>query len=349
MSFLPRVYSLLVVCLIACLSLVHEDPSLAASPSLPTAEELRSVVTKAHALFKDVNEGEIFKGIPALANVDPHLFGVAIMTVEGEVYVAGDSEYAFAIESISKPFTLALVMQDHGEEAVVQKIGVEPTGQPFNSVIAVEMQNFMRDRPAGNPLVNAGAMAAVSLVKATSAAERWQRIARTYDTFAGAKLSLNQEVYQSEAETNQHNRGIAELLFSYGRFYADPLETTDVYTKQCSIGVTTTQLATMGATLANGGINPVTRDQAVDAKFVPKVLAVMMMAGFYDGAGFWAWQTGLPAKTGVGGGIVAVVPGKFAIAAFSPPLDKHGNSVRAAMVIQYISEKLGLNLFNASR
>mgnify|MGYP001258222155 CR=1 FL=1 len=351
MSFLLRVSSFLVVCFIASISFALEGPSLTQCPlaQAPQEENLRSLVKEAHACFKDVNEGENFKGILALAKVDPRLFGVAIVTVKGEVYVAGDSEYAFAIESISKPFTLARVMQDHGEEAIVEKIGVEPTGLPFNSVTAVEVQKSKRDRPAGNPLVNAGAMAAVSLVKATSAAERWEKIARDYDTFAGAKLSVNQEVYQSEAETNHRNRGIAELLFSYERLYADPLETADVYTKQCSVGVTTTQLATMGATLANGGVNPFTGERAVDAKFVPKILAVMMMAGLYDGAGSWAWRTGLPAKTGVGGGIVAVVPGKFAIAAFSPPLDQFGNSVRGVRAIQYISKELGLNLFDARR
>lgn len=352
MSFLPRAYSLLVLCFITSLSLALEGSALAKNQPLTkcrlsqtTQEEgLRCLVKEAHARFKDDTRGKNYPGIPALAKVDPHLFAVAIVTVKGEVYVAGDSEYGFAIESISKPFTLALAMQDRGEEAIVEKIGVEPTGLPFNSAIAVELL-----RSGGNPLVNAGAMASVSLVKATSAAERWERIARTYDTFAGAKLSVNHEVYQSEAETNQHNRGIAELLFSYGRLYADPLETTDVYTKQCSVGVTTTQLATMGATLANGGVNPFTGDRAVDAKFVPKLLAIMMMAGLYDGAGRWAWDTGIPAKTGVGGGIVAVVPGKFAIAVFSPPLDKFGNSVRGVQAIQHISKQLGVSLFDVSR
>lgn len=349
MSFLPKVYSLLVVCFTTCCSLVFQASSLAASPSLPAAEELRNLVTKAHALFKGVTEGKNAEYIPYLDTVDSNLFGVAIVTVEGEVYAAGDSEYAFAIESLSKPFTLALVMQDRGEEAVVEQIGVEPTGLPFNSVIAVEAQKSMWDRPAGNPLVNAGALTVVSLVKATSTAERWERIARTYDRFAGATLSFNEEVYKSETETNHRNRSIAQLLYSYNRLYAHPLETTDVYTKQCSVGVTTIQLATMGATLSNRGVNPVTGDRVVDARFVPKILAVMMMAGLYDGAGRWAWDTGLPAKTGVGGGIVAVVPGKFAIAAFSPPLDKLGNSVRGTRAIQYISEKLGVNLFDVSR
>src|SRR6476620_6675040 len=316
----------------------------AADISLPSSDVFQGLVNEAHAKFKDVKEGKNADYIPYLAKVDSNLFGIVVVTAKGEVYAAGDTEYAFAIESISKPFTMALVMQEHGEEAVLKKIGVEPTGMPFNSVMAVEIH-----KSAVNPLVNAGAMASVSLVKAASPDERWEKILATYNKFAGAKLPLNQDVYKSEAGTNQHNRGIAELLFSYERLYADPLETTDVYTKQCSVGITTKQLATMGATLANRGINPVTGERVVDVKHVSKILAVMMMAGFYDEAGLWAWETGLPAKTGVGGGIVAVVPGKFAIAAFSPPLDEAGNSVRAAYAIEFISERLGVNLFGAAK
>lgn len=345
MSFLPRAYSILITCFIACLSLVLEDPSLAASPSLPTADRLQALVTDAYEQFKGDTLGKNADYIPYLAKVDPNLFAVAIVTADGQTYTAGDTDYPFAIESISKPFTLALVMQDHDEEkVVVQRIGVEPTGMPFNSIAAVK-----RHQSAENPFVNAGAIAAVSLVKATSKEERWDRIRRAYDKFAGTQLQFNQEVYASEAMTNQRNRSIAKLLFGYGLLYADPLDTVDVYTKQCSINVTTTQLAMMGATLANGGDHPVTREHAVDAKFVPKILALMMMAGFYDEAGLWAWNTGLPAKTGVGGGIVAVIPGKLAIAAFSPPLNEHGASVRAARAIEYISKELGMNLFNASR
>ncbi len=316
----------------------------AADTTTPSAEVFQRLVNDAHAKFKDVKEGKNADYIPYLAKIDSNLFGIAVVTAKGKAYTAGDSDYAFAIESIAKPFTLAHVMQERGVEEVEKKIGVEPTGMPFNSVMAVEIH-----KSAVNPLVNAGAMASVSLVKASSAAERWEKIASTYDKFAGAELPLNQEVYKSEADTNQHNRGIAELLYSYERLYADPLETTDVYTKQSSVGVTTKQLATMGATLANGGVNPITGERVVDAKHVSKILAMMMMAGFYDESGLWAWRTGLPAKTGVGGGIVAVVPGKFAIAAFSPPLDQAGNSVRAARAIEFIGEKLGVNLFGVGK
>jgi glutaminase len=317
-------------------------PIAAAEPvMLPSGDQFRSLLAAAHAKFKGVKEGKNADYIPYLAKVDSSLFGIAVVTVKGEVYTAGDAAYSFAIESISKPFTLALVLQEQGDEQVVKMIGVEPTGMPFNSVMAVELH---KERSI-NPLVNAGAMATVSLVKASSPAERWEKILSTYGKFAGAKLQLNEEVYKSEATTNQHNRGLAELLFSYSRLYSDPLETADVYTKQCSVGITATQLATMGATLANGGINPLTSEGVLDAKYVPKILAIMMMAGFYNEAGKWAWRTGLPAKTGVGGGILAVVPGRFAIVGFSPPLDEAGNSVRAARAIRYIADTLGVNVF----
>lgn len=311
--------------------------------ALPKAGTLQHVVNEAHARFKDDRNGKNADYIPYLASVPSNLFGVAVATVDGQVFTAGDVNYGFAIESVSKPFTLCLVMQEQGDQIIMDKIGVEPTGLPFNSVIAIEL---LKARSV-NPLVNAGAMASVSLVKAGSPEERWTKIINYYSKFAGEKLSLNQEVYKSEADSNQHNRGIAALLFSYGRLYCDPLEACDVYTRQCSVNVTARQLAVMGATLANGGVNPITKERCLDAKYVPKVLAVMLMAGFYDESGRWCWDAGLPAKTGVGGGIVAVVPGKMAIVGFAPPLDEAGNSVRGAKSIGNIVNALGLNLFGA--
>lgn len=308
---------------------------------LPDAGILQRVVKEAHAKFKDDRNGQNADYIPYLASVPSNLFGVAVVTVDGQVFAAGDVNYGFAIESVSKPFTLCLVMQEQGDKIIMDKIGVEPTGLPFNSVIAVEL---LKARSV-NPLVNAGAMASVSMVKAGSPEERWTKIIDYYSKFAGEKLTLNQKVYKSESDSNQHNRGIAALLFSYGRLYCDPLEACDVYTKQCSVNVTARQLAVMGATLANGGVNPITKERCLDAKYIPKILAVMLTAGFYDESGRWCWETGLPAKTGVGGGIVAVVPGKMAIVGFAPPLDEDGNSVRGAKAIYYIENALGLNLF----
>ena len=256
---------------------------------------------------------------------------------------AGDVEHAFSIQSVSKPFTMALVMEEQGIDAIREKIGVEPTGMPFNSIIAMELH----DQRSINPLVNAGAIAAVSMIEAADAEQRLSTILDGYSAFAGEPLLLIDEVYVSEAETNYRNRAIANLLYNYGRLYSEPMEAVDVYTKQCSVGVNARQLAQMGATLANGGVNPLTKTRVVRADYVDEVLAVMLMAGFYDEAGMWAYTAGLPAKTGVGGGIVAVVPGQMAIVAFSPRLNEAGNSVRSLLAIQHISEQLGLSVFRS--
>ncbi|MEI8078149.1 MAG: glutaminase A [bacterium] len=327
----------LLICALCCATV----PELTAG-SLPEPAALQQAVDTAYAKFKNEPGGANASYIPCLAKVPSQLFGVVIVTVEGKVYQAGDVDYGFAIESVSKPFTAALVMNESGPDTILEKIGVEPTGMPFNSVIAVELE----PNRSVNPFVNAGAMASVSLVKAKNPQEKWAKILAHYRKFAGAPLTMSDEVYQSEASCNQHNRAIAELLFSYQRLYADPLETCDVYTRQCSVLVTAKQLAVMGATLANGGVNPITKERCLDAASVPKLLAVMMMAGFYDESGAWAWKSGLPAKTGVGGGIVSVVPGKMAIVGFSPPLDAAGNSVRGASAIHQIVAELNLNLFN---
>jgi glutaminase len=309
------------------------------------AATLEKLAKEAYAKFKDDAGGKNADYIPALAKVPSQLFGITIVTVDGQVISVGDVNYAFSIQSCSKVFTLALALQESGAAAVFEKINVEPTGEAFNSIRAIEEG----DGRADNPFVNAGAIATVSLVQAKSAQERWGKILGTYEKFAGEKLSVLQDIYTSEAETNFRNRGIAHVLFNSGHLYAEPLECTDVYTMQCSVGVTARQLAIMGGTLANHGVNPVTKAACLDAKYVPKVLAVMTMAGFYDGSGAWAWNAGLPAKTGVGGGVVAVVPGKMAIVGFSPPLDQFGNSVRAQKAIQYISEQLGLNIFGSGK
>jgi glutaminase len=309
----------------------------------PAAGDLQRVVKDAYGKFKGDTSGKNADYIPYLASVPSNLFAVVIVTAGGQIYSAGDIDYAFSIQSCSKVFTMCQVMEESGEDAVFKKIGVEPTGMPFNSVTALGMNN----NKAVNPLVNAGAMASVSLVKAGSAAERWDSILAYQSKFAGEPLKLIGEVYKSEAESNFRNRGIAWILFNNGNLFCDPPEATDVYTKQCSIGVTAKQLCVMGATLANGGVNPVTKQRCLESKFVPRALAVMMMAGFYDESGAWAYNAGLPAKTGVGGGIVAVVPGKMAIVGFSPPVNDAGNSVRATEAIDYIVKTLDLDLFGS--
>jgi glutaminase len=321
-------------------------PATAAPPATAARQpDLQRLVDEAHARFKGLTDGANADYIPDLAKVPADLFGVAIVTVDGRVYTAGDTDYRFSIQSVSKPFTAALVMQQQGPDALQQRIGVEPTGFPFNSIEAIALQ----PQRSNNPLVNAGAIAAVSMVKAPNAESKYRLIEDWLGAFAGERLSLMADIYASEAATNQGNRAIAALLAKYERIYADPAESVDVYTRQCSIGVSAKQLAVMGATLANGGVNPVTRQRVLDARHVPKVLAVMTMAGFYDEAGLWAYQAGLPAKTGVGGGIVAVVPGRMAIVGFSPRLNKAGNSIRATRAIEHIATALDANVFGAGR
>jgi glutaminase len=326
--------------------LIMAVPLTTAAQVIPSAQVLNRAVQEAYQKFKDVNEGATADYIPELAKVPADLFGVAIVTARGDVYTAGDVNYAFTIQSVSKPFTAALVMQEHGNADVIrEKIGVEPTGMKFNALLATQVVKGV----SVNPLVNSGAIASVSLVKARTAEERFGKIQNFYEALAGEKLSVIEDVYKSEAATNQRNRAHAYILFVSDRIYSDPMEAVDVYTRQCSIGITARQLAVMGATLANSGINPITNVRVLNSKFVPKVLAVMMTAGFYDESGVWAYTAGLPAKTGVGGGIVAVVPGKMAIVGFSPRVNEAGNSVRAMKAIEFISNELGVNLFGSGR
>jgi glutaminase len=312
------------------------------SPVAPTREQVQAAVNEAYQKFKNNTDGKNADYIPELAKVDPNLYGIAIVTADGQSVTAGDVDKDFSIQSISKVFSLALAMEELGPDKVFEKIGSEPTGRAFNSVEAVV------DMPThtGNPYVNAGAIATVSLIPAPNADAKYNKILDYYSRAAGAKLSLINDVYKSEAATNTGNKALAWLLAKYEHMYADPIESVDVYTKQCSIGVNAKQLATMGATLANFGVNPLTGEQVIKREDVPEILSAMTMAGLYDASGSWAWHVGLPAKSGVGGGIVAVVPGKGAIAVFAPPLDKAGNSVKAQLAIAYVAEKLGINLYS---
>jgi glutaminase len=314
------------------------------SPVAPRREQVEAVVKEAYEKFKSDTNGKNADYIPYLAQVDSKLFGIAIVTTDNQVLTLGDVKYAFSIQSISKVYSLALAMEELGPDKVFEKIGSEPTGRPFNSPIAVV------DMPthSGNPFVNAGAIATVSLISGSTADEKWNKILNFYSKVAGEKLTLIDEVYKSEAATNTGNKALSYLLAKYDRIYADPFESVDVYTKQCSVGVNASQLARMGATLANDGINPATGQRVIKSEDIPHILSTMMMAGLYDGSGGWAWNVGLPAKSGVGGGIVAVVPGKGAIAVFAPPLDEAGNSVKAQEVIRYVAERLSFNLFSPS-
>ncbi len=309
-------------------------PATAQSPA-----DVEAALKAAHAKFKDLKEGANADYIPALAKVDPNIFGIVVVTTDGKVYTIGDATSEVSIQSISKVFTMARVMEEQGPEAIAGNMGVDATGQVFNSIVAVEQFKGAEM----NPLVNAGAITATSMVKGATAEEIWGSIIGTYNDFAGRPLSVNQEVYKSEADTNQRNQAIAMLMYAYGRIKAEPLRACDLYTKQCSVNVNAKDLAVMAATLANGGKNPVTGRQVVKSENVPEILAVMATAGLYDDSGKWLFTTGLPAKSGVGGGLLAVSPGKFGIAAIAPPLDKAGNSVKAQKAIAEVSNALGGN------
>jgi glutaminase len=312
------------------------------SPVAPNKAQVEAAVKEAYEQFKNDTGGKNADYIPYLAQVDSKMFGIAVVSVDNQVVTTGEIKYSFSIQSISKVFSQALAMQELGAAKVLEKVGNEPTGRAFNSVFAVA------DMPThtGNPYVNAGAISTVSLISGKTADEKWNKILDFYSRVAGEKLVLIDEVYKSEAATNTGNKALSMLLAKYDRIYADPFESVDVYTKQCSVGVNVVQLARMGATLANNGKNPATGEQVINPENVPHILSTMIMAGLYDGSGGWAWHVGLPAKSGVGGGIVAIVPGKGAIAVFAPPLDEAGNSVKAQKVIQYVANKLDFNLFS---
>ncbi|MBO9702617.1 MAG: glutaminase A [Sporocytophaga sp.] len=311
-----------------------------------SAENIDQVIKEAHEKFKGIKEGKNADYIPYLAKVDPNLFGIAIITADGHVHLVGDTKYEFGIESISKVMTLALAMQDRGPQVIKDSIGANATGLPFNSITALETLG----KEPQNPMVNAGAIATTSIVlPKNNKAEKWKKMHNYFNKFAGREIKVIDELFKSEMETNQRNKSIAILLQSYNRIFDDPMIALELYTKQCSFGVNAMDLAVMAATLANSGVNPMTREKLVEAKDVPEILAVMSTAGLYENTGEWMYTVGLPAKSGVGGGIMAVVPGKMGIAVFAPPLDPAGNSVKAQKAIEFIADKLSLNLFSAKK
>ena len=307
-----------------------------------SSEAITKAIKNAYETYKDNQEGKNADYIKALADVDSRLFGITVVTADGRSFDIGDTQSEFSIQSISKVFTYAKIMQEHGAEAVKEKIGVNATGLPFNSILAIEM---IPTRSV-NPFVNAGAIASTSLVTAKDSQGRWAAIKANMDAFAGHELDFNEIVYDSEVNDNLRNQAISKLLQAYGHTYSDPLEATTVYTKQCSVNVTSHDLAVMGSVLANKGVNPITQDKIIDASNTSYILAVMATAGLYDNAGAWLYETGTPAKSGVGGGILAVVPGELAIGVFSPPLDSFGNSVRGQLAAAAIIKELGLNPYD---
>jgi glutaminase len=308
-----------------------------------TPGQIQKALDEAYAAHRNLQEGKNADYIPALAEVDSKIFGIALVTPDGKVYTAGDVQPQVSIQSISKVFTMALVMESQGPEAVAERIGVDATGMRFNSIVAVEMAQKALGGPEMNPLVNPGAITATSMVMGNSDPEIWGRILSFYSDFAGRTLTVDQPVYESEAATNQRNQAIGALMLAYGYIKNEPQRAVEIYTRQCAVSVSARDLAIMAATLASGGRNPVTGKQVMSEANVPEVLAVMATAGLYDDSGKWLYRTGLPAKSGVGGGIIAVSPGRFGIAVVSPPLDEAGNSVRAQRAIADIANALGGN------
>ena len=320
-------------------------PEVAEAKPPANTTDPQSAVNAAYSKFKDLHEGKNADYIPVLAKVDPNLFGIALVTVDGKIYTAGDVSTEVSIQSISKVFTMAQVIQEQGPESIEKRIGVDATGAKFNSIIAVEAERLVygSGAPKMNALVNPGAISATSMVKGASADEIWNKIVNAYNDYAGRSLNVLQDVYKSESDTNQRNQAIGALMLAYGYIKNNWQQAVDLYTRQCSVGVNAKDLGIMAATLANGGKNPVSGKRVIDEANVPEVLAVMETAGLYNDSGEWLYHTGLPAKSGVGGGIIAVSPGKFGIAVVSPPLDDAGNSVRAQQAITMISNELGGN------
>lgn len=312
--------------------------------ALPPVEQVRALVAEAHERFATVGQGQVSQVYPALARVDPALFGICVVDATGGIVSVGQAGHEFTIMSVSKPFVFALVCDLIGATGARERLGFNATGYAFNSAIGIERSPDGRS----NPMVNVGAIATTSLAPGNNIDERWRFLHEGLSRFAGRTLSVNEEVYRSASETNFRNRSLAWMLQGFGRLYCDPVEAVDLYTRQCSLDVSAKDLAVMGATLAHGGFNPVTREQVVKPEVCHYALAVMLTAGLYETSGDWLYEIGLPGKSGIGGGIVTVSPGKGGLGTFAPPLDEAGNSVKGQLVTQFLSQRLGLDLLVSS-
>ena len=308
--------------------------------------QIKDAAQEAFDLYKTNTDGKNADYIPYLANINKNLFGISICLLNGQTIQLGDTEYKFGIESVSKVHTTILVLRQYGAQQLLEKIGADATGLPFNSIFAILLEN---DHPS-TPLVNAGAIAACSMVKPIADPEnKWKAIVDNITDLCGSAPQLIDELYKSESETNFNNRSITWLLKNYNRIYDDPTMSLDLYTRQCSLGITATQLSICGATIANNGTNPVTRKQIFDTTLSPKITSLIATVGFYEHTGDWLYTSGIPAKTGVGGGVMGTLPGLFGIAAFAPPIDNAGNSVKAQLAIKHIMNKLGLSVFSGDQ
>jgi glutaminase len=317
------------------------DPPYVSTGRLPSPEVVRTLVSQAHERFKSNRDGSNSDVYRALADVPPDLFGLCVVGVTGAAYASGDSDHPFSIMSVSKPFVFALVCEVLGAEAMRRRLGVNATGLPFNSLAAVERSGDGRT----NPMVNSGAIAATSLAPGSTLDGKWRFILDGLSRFAGRALKINDAVFASASNGNSRNQAIGQLLRAYGQIAIDPADAVELYTRQCALNVTASDLAVMGATLADGGVNPLTKTRVIDGESCKCALAVMATAGLYETSGDWLYEVGLPGKSGIGGGIVTVSPGKGGFGAFSPRLDAAGNSVKGQLAARYLSERLGLSLF----
>lgn len=325
-------------------SLLDPAVSYVSTGTLPPSDQAARLVTEAHQRFSSVTTGRNSEVYPALARVPSDLFGICIAGADGRIFAVGDAEHEFTIMSVSKPFIFALICDVIGATGARERLGINATGYAFNSVTGIERSKDGRT----NPMVNAGAIATTSLVPGNDEDEKWNFIHSGLSRFAGRRLPLNDEVYESASKTNSRNRSIAWMLESVGRIYCDPTEAVALYTRQCSLNVSARDLAVMGATLAHGGFNPLTREQVVKPDVCHYALAVMLTAGLYETSGDWLYEVGLPGKSGIGGGIVTVSPGKGGLGTFAPPLDEAGNSVKGQLATQFLSQRLGLDMLISS-
>ncbi|MEO0455298.1 MAG: glutaminase A [Cyanobacteria bacterium P01_A01_bin.114] len=325
------------------MSNIGDLQSLASSITAMTSP-FRNYLNDLHEKYQSLNEGAIADYIPELALAKPEWFGICAVTAAGQIFEAGECDQLFSIQSISKAFVFGLALEDHGREYVNSKVSVEPTGEAFNSIVLDEKTN----RPY-NPMVNAGAIATTDLIKGENGTERLKRVLEMFKRYTGREHDINVPVFLSEKATGFRNRAMAYLMLNFGMVSDNIDQTLDLYFQQCSIMVSARDLAMLSATLANGGVNPVTQQRALDEEYVQDVVSVMLTCGMYDASGEWAYRVGLPAKSGVGGGITAVAPGKLGIGTFSPPLDAKGNSVRGVKVCEALSQDFGLHLFNAAK
>ena len=309
-------------------------------------QTVRAAVEAAYDRCKEEQGGKNADYIPYLAGVPSTLFGIAACLPDGDVVAVGDTDYVFGIESVSKVPTAILAMNQYGAKEILDRIGADATGLPFNSIMALLLE---KEHPS-TPLVNAGAISACSMIRPTGDADgKWRAIVSFVADLTGSEVEVIDELYRSETATNFNNKSIAWLLKNYARIYDDPELSLDLYTRQCSLGVTARQLAIMAATIASWGVNPLTRKEVFKPGLAPKITSMMATVGFYEHTGDWLFTTGLPAKTGVGGGIMGVVPGVMGLAAFAPPLDEAGNSVKAQRALAYIAGRLNLGVFGTTR